>query len=425
MVASRLCWKRDGTAARSATSHAVSDSGVWAIRAARIWASCRCSMGMRASPRAVDEQVQHRPARAPAAGLTGEAVAITLVASPPPASAPAGWRSAAACAGAAGTPGARTAPAGPRPGRRPRSGRSAPGRRRAGAGAFSPSAGEVASSSAAQEAASTGAELLVLPGQLGDEVPQAAHRAPLAVEPGHRSSIARISPGAPLGDHQHRRPKPAARPGPARVFATLPLAEHDVQHHALPGLVVAPRPPAPPPWPRSAGSAGKSRHRAAPAAPPRPGSEHGRRDSAPGAVGSSGWQCSWREVALRQAPHRPMINASSGRVRTAVRPFGSPSLTKLLAPSRICDTRISSSPSAVCTRLGRFPFREPRARDVRSYRPRPRKASTSSSIAFGRVSRAPSRPIPAAWRPTRTPSPSSLSMAVPSSTLGATLLLTA
>jgi len=36
---SLTCWKSDGTASQSATSYAVSDSGVWAVRAARICAS--------------------------------------------------------------------------------------------------------------------------------------------------------------------------------------------------------------------------------------------------------------------------------------------------------------------------------------------------------------------------------------------------
>jgi hypothetical protein len=43
----------DGTAARSATSYAFSDSGVWAMPAARICASCRCSSAGLPSPRAV------------------------------------------------------------------------------------------------------------------------------------------------------------------------------------------------------------------------------------------------------------------------------------------------------------------------------------------------------------------------------------
>jgi hypothetical protein len=62
----------------------------------------------------------------------------------------------------------------------------------------------------------------------------------------------------------------------------------------------------------------------------------------------------------------PMISASSGLLRSAVRPFGITLLTSLAAAPRICGTRISSSPSAVCTCRGRFPFREPRASGVRS-----------------------------------------------------------
>src|SRR5205085_9680366 len=74
----------------------------------------------------------------------------------------------------------------------------------------------------------------------------------------------------------------------------------------------------------------------------------------------------------------PMISASSGLVRSAVRPFAITLLTNLSAAPRICGTWISSSPSAVCTCRARFPFLDPRASGVRSYRARPRKAVTSS-----------------------------------------------
>src|SRR6266487_1054806 len=64
LVASRICGKSDGTAARSATSYAVSDSGVRTVRAARICASCRCSSAVNASPRALamnrSSTAQHR-----------------------------------------------------------------------------------------------------------------------------------------------------------------------------------------------------------------------------------------------------------------------------------------------------------------------------------------------------------------------------
>ena len=120
-----------------------------------------------------------------------------------------------------------------------------------------------------------------------------------------------------------------------------------------------------------------------------------------------------------------MISASSGLVRSAVRPFGITLLTNFSAAPRTCGTWISSSPSPVCTRLGRLPFRQPRASGVRSYLVRPRKASTSSSTARWIASRAPSRPISASRSASNTPSTTSLSMAASNSTLGATLLFTA
>src|SRR5262245_60340745 len=99
-----------------------------------------------------------------------------------------------------------------------------------------------------------------------------------------------------------------------------------------------------------------------------------------------------------------MTSASSGLVRSAVLPFGITQLTNLAAVPRTCGTWISSSPSAVCTCRGRFPFREPRASGVRSYRARPRNAVTSSSTDRCRTWRAPGRPISAS----RSPSPQSL-----------------
>src|SRR5262249_17262863 len=55
------------------------------------------------------------------------------------------------------------------------------------------------------------------------------------------ASPAQRAPGRSIGDHQHRRPEPA----PAQVAAhlqpvleALPLAQHDVQQHPLPSLVV-------------------------------------------------------------------------------------------------------------------------------------------------------------------------------------------
>src|SRR5262245_58681702 len=52
-VASCSRWKSDGTAARLATSYAVSDFGVTVRRSARICASWRCSSAVSASPRAL------------------------------------------------------------------------------------------------------------------------------------------------------------------------------------------------------------------------------------------------------------------------------------------------------------------------------------------------------------------------------------
>ena len=63
----------------------------------------------------------------------------------------------------------------------------------------------------------------------------------------------------------------------------------------------------------------------------------------------------------------PMISASSGRVRSAVLPFsGSTRLMNLSALPRICGIATSNSPSAVCTRRGRFPFRDPRDSPLRT-----------------------------------------------------------
>ena len=49
---------------QSGTSYAVSEAGVWAMRAARICASCRCSRAVSASPRALamkrSSPAQHR-----------------------------------------------------------------------------------------------------------------------------------------------------------------------------------------------------------------------------------------------------------------------------------------------------------------------------------------------------------------------------
>jgi hypothetical protein len=123
----------------------------------------------------------------------------------------------------------------------------------------------------------------------------------------------------------------------------------------------------------------------------------------------------------------PITSASRGLVRTAVRPFGSTLLTNRSAAPRTCGIWISSSPSAVCTRRGRFPFREPRASGVRSYRARRRKAVTSSSAALCSVSRAQSRPISASRTGSKilSPLPSSSAIAASRAALGAILVVTA
>lgn len=64
--------------------------------------------------------------------------------------------------------------------------------------------------------------------------------------------------------------------------------------------------------------------------------------------------------------YAPMTSASSGRVRTTVRVSGMVSLTKRRAVPRSWGMAISSSPSAVWTRRGRTPLREPVAAGVRS-----------------------------------------------------------
>lgn len=76
------------------------------------------------------------------------------------------------------------------------------------------------------------------------------------------------------------------------------------------------------------------------------------------------------------------------------------------AASRSYGTLTSTSPSAVCRRRGRQPFRFPaNASGLRSYRARPRKASNSSSTARWMTSLAPSRAAPTTGprRPRRRP----------------------
>ncbi len=120
-----------------------------------------------------------------------------------------------------------------------------------------------------------------------------------------------------------------------------------------------------------------------------------------------------------------MISASSGRVLITVLVSGMTRLTNCSTVLRSCGTWSSSSPSAVCTRRGRTPFREPRAWGVRSYRARPRKLATSSSRAFCRTKRAPSRPISATCSASLSPWLSSSLMADSRTVLGATLDFTA
>ena len=61
-----------------------------------------------------------------------------------------------------------------------------------------------------------------------------------------------------------------------------------------------------------------------------------------------------------------MTRASNGRVRTMARVSGMVALTKRVRESPTPGTATLISPSAVWTRLGRVPLREPRASGVRS-----------------------------------------------------------
>ena len=61
-----------------------------------------------------------------------------------------------------------------------------------------------------------------------------------------------------------------------------------------------------------------------------------------------------------------MTSASSGRVRTMPRTSGMTELTKRVRLSRTWGMAMTISPSAVWTRRGRLPLREPVASGVRS-----------------------------------------------------------
>ncbi len=118
-----------------------------------------------------------------------------------------------------------------------------------------------------------------------------------------------------------------------------------------------------------------------------------------------------------------MISASNGRVLNTRRVSGITRLTNRSRLPRTWGTETVISPSAVWTRLGRTPFREPLAVGFRSYRARPRKAATSSSSARWRMSWAPSRPTSASR--SASPIPSASNLSIPSSiwALGAILCM--
>src|SRR5262249_4213258 len=215
------------------------------------------------------------------------------------------------------------------------------------------------------------------------------HRAPLAVTVRPQFLHRPDQPWRSVGDEQHWRPQPAtdqAAPHLQPVLEALPLTEHHVEQDPLPRPVIAPG------------------HQHALLGAARPGrqvdrvAEQHQQLHLAQAVTRNPWYRArsslviWLTVLFETCPRPaslttlsmspsdsprtqpPMISASSGLVRSAVHPFGIMLLTNFSAAPRICGIWISSSPSAVCTWRGRFPFGEPRASAVRSYRARPRKA---------------------------------------------------
>ena len=92
-----------------------------------------------------------------------------------------------------------------------------------------------------------------------------------------------------------------------------------------------------------------------------------------------------------------MTSASSGRVQMMAFVSGMTEETKRVRVSRTWGTATMLAPSAVWTRRGREPLRDPAASGVHSCRARPRKASTSSATARWRRSWAPRRPSWLSW----------------------------